>query len=218
MKKIAFLLTIAFSTFGMVAMLKPPPTHAAERISFSILILGEFHLSVEALEIFAREGRITPEFAYFAKRLDAESLENLRQILQTNFDIEPITMYRLTNLPMGEDSLRRMGKVVYTHPKRNGMYAIRAALILGTTEPDGLNAINFLRHFPGEEMQLNAMLIPSLAKETKSFLRYVDTTVKAIAEQAATEIKTQSAIDLKFVFDLYQIEQYQVPIGSTTHN
>ena len=210
MKKLAFLLAIALSTFGTIEMLKPAPTHAAERISFSIPILGEFYLSVESLEIFAREGKITPEFAYFAKRLDAESLENFRQILQTNFDVEPITMYRLTNLPMGEDSLKRMGKVVYTHPQRNGMYAIRAALILGATEPDGLNAINFLRHFPGEEIQLDAKLIPSLAKETKSFLRYVDTTVKAIAEQAATEIKTQSAIDLESLPDLDRAGPYQV--------
>ena len=197
MKIHQLLVAIALTSLGVISGLKPPPVNAAERISFSLPVLGEFHLSTESLEIFAKEGRITSEFAYYAKRLDPESLQNFRQILQTNLAIDPITVYRLTNMPMGEDFLKRLGKIIHTHPQRNGIYAIRSALIQAAAEPGGLTAINFLRHFPAAQMQLNIKLINSLIEETESFLRYRDTTIKAIADRAKAESKSQSAIDIE---------------------
>ncbi|MEM8676024.1 MAG: alpha/beta fold hydrolase [Cyanobacteria bacterium P01_G01_bin.67] len=203
-------LGIGIVSLATVTSLKPLPVNAAERISFYLPVWGEFHLSMDSLETFAQEGRITPEFAYYAKHLDQETLQNFRRILQTNFAVDPITIYRLTNMPMGEDFLLRIGKIIYTHPERNGLYAIRSALILAAAEPDGLTAINFLRHFPTGEMQLNTNLIFSLVKEVKSFLRYRDTTIEAIAQQATTETKTQSATNLKQIPALEQPGAYQV--------
>ncbi len=201
---------IAISSLGVTTGLKPPPVNAAERISFSLPVLGEFYLSTESLETFANEGRITSEFAYYAKHLDSEELQSFRQILQTNLEVDPITDYRLTNMPMGEDFLRRLGNIIYTHPQQNGIYAIRSALIQAAAEPEGLTAINFLRHFPTSEMQLNLKLISSLVQETESFLRYRDTTVNAIAEQAKTESKFQSPTDLEQLPNLDRPGKYKV--------
>lgn len=207
---IQLVLSFAIAGLGAITNLKSLPVNAAERISFSVPIWGKFDISTDSLEIFAQEGRITPEFSYYAQHLDRVALRNFRQILQTNFSVDPVTVYRLTNMPMGEDFLRRLGNIIYTHPERNGLYAIRSALILAAAEPNGLSAINFLRHFPSAEMQLNTNLILSLVKETENFLRYRDTTIKAIAEQARTEIKSQSAINWEQLPDLNQPGKYNV--------
>ena len=41
------------------------PAVSADRISFSYGIFGEFYIAIADLEIFAKEGRITPSFAYY---------------------------------------------------------------------------------------------------------------------------------------------------------
>ena len=202
-------LAIAVAGGGLIA-LKPRSTTAAEKITFPLSILGEFQLSVDDLAVYAQDGTITPEFAYYANRLDEKTLGQLRQILQTSFAVEPITVYRVTNMPMGEDFLRRLGKIIYTHPERNGLYAIRAALIQASGEPEGLTVINFLRHFPTEEIQLNTDSIFAIVKEAENFFQYKDTTVKAIANQAEREITDDAKLNLANLPDIQQPGKYQV--------
>ncbi len=216
MKIFKLFVATALASLGTITTFRPQITNAAERISFSIPVWGEFHLSVDSLEIFAEEGRITPEFAYYANYFDEETLQSLRQVLQTNFAVDPVTVYRLTNMPMGEDFLQGLGNLVYTHPNRNGLYAIRSALILAAADSNGLTAINFLRHFPTKEIQLNTNLIFSIVREAENFFRYKDTTVKAIAEQATTEIKSQPPINGEQLADLSQPGKYQVQTKTMT--
>ncbi|MDJ0746341.1 MAG: alpha/beta hydrolase [Xenococcaceae cyanobacterium MO_167.B27] len=216
MRVLKLLLAIALAGLGTAAIFKPQSVIAAERITFSLPILGEFYIYLDDLEIFAKEGKITRKFAYYANRLDQETLKQLRQILQTSFAVDHVTVYRLTNMSMGEDFLRRLGKLVYTHPERNGFYAIRSALILGAAEPEGLTAINFLRHFPTKEMQLNTDLIFAVVQETKNFFQYKDTTVTAIAEQAEQEIASQKPPNFENLPDLGQSGPYEVSTTTIT--
>lgn len=210
MKNFKLFLAIACIFLGTLVFLKPQPVIAAEKVSFSLPVLGKFALKVEDLAIFANEGKITPQLAYYARFIDKETLQNFRQVLQTNFGVDPVTVYRLTNMSMGEDFLTRLGNLVYTHPEQNGMYAIRSALILSAAEPEGLNVINFLRHFPTKEIQLNTNLIFALFEEAESFFKYKDATVEAIALQAEAEIKSQPITNLEQLPDLRQSGQYQV--------
>ncbi|WP_036484912.1 alpha/beta hydrolase [Myxosarcina sp. GI1] len=209
MKIFKLVLAIALASYG-IAIFKPQSVSAANKITFSLSILGEFQVSIDDLAVFARKGTITPEFAYYTDRLDRKTVRRLRQILQTNFAVDPVTVYRLTNMPMGEDFLRRLGSIIYTHPQENGIFAIRSALILAASEPEGLTTINFLRHFPTEEMQLNTEIIFSLIKETENFFQYKDAILKAIAKQAKTEITSQKKLNFNNLPDLLQPGKYQV--------
>ena len=190
--------------------LKPKPSLGAERISFSLPIVGEFYLSVDSLEVFAKEGKITPEFNFYAKRLKPETLAKFRQALQKQFDVSPTTVFRVTKMPMGEDFLRQIGEVIYTHPGRNGLYAIRSALILAAADSEGLTAVNIMRHFPTQEIQLNTKLIFSLLKQAGNFFSYRDTTVEALAQQANSEVTSQQGLNLGQLSDLRQTGSYPV--------
>ena len=208
--KLSLGFSFSLTTYGVVNTLESRSATAAEKITFPLSILGKFQVSIDDLALFADRGEITPEFAYYASRLDARTQQQLRQILQTSFAVDPITVYRVTNMPMGEDFLRRLGKIIYTHPQRNGLYAIRAALIKAAKEPEGLTVINFLRQFPTDEIQLNTDSIFAIIREAESFLAYKDTTVEAIAKQTAKEARLQYSPNLKTAPDLTQPGQYSV--------
>ena len=197
-------------------ILKPQATLAAERISFTLPVFGEFNLSVDSLEVFAEEGKITKEFNFYAKRFDKETLATLRQLLQREFEFDTTAIYKQTNSPIGERFLRQMGEAIYTHPERNGIYAIRAAVLLAATDEAGLTPINVLRKFPGEEIQIDAGLLRSVFKETSNFFAYNDSTVKAIAQIAETEIAKQPQTDFEGLADIRQPGDYKVQHQPTT--
>ncbi|MDJ0573845.1 MAG: alpha/beta hydrolase [Xenococcaceae cyanobacterium MO_234.B1] len=210
-KLLKIVCTGILASLGTMSMaLKPKPSLGAERIVFSIPILGEFYLSVDSLEVFAREGKITRDFNFYAKRLDQKSLTRFRAALQKQFKLSPTTVFRVTKMSMGEQFLNQIGEVIYTHPERNGLYAIRSALILAAADSEGLTVINFLRKFPGQDIQVNTKLLLSLVKKAGTFLAYKDTTVKAIAQQADREIASQQGLYLGRLPDLRQRGSYSV--------
>ena len=210
-KLLKIILTGLLASLGAVSIaLKPKSSLGAERISFSIPVFGEFYLSVDSLAVFAKEGKITREFNFYAKRLDQRTLTQFRQALQKQFEVSPYTMFRLTRMPMGERFLEQIGEVISPHPSLNGFYAIRSALVSAATDSEGLTAINFLRHFPTQEIRLNTKLIFSLIKEASNFLSYRDTTIEAISQIANSEVTSQQQVDFEQLPDLRQGGSYSV--------
>ncbi|MGK7894919.1 MAG: alpha/beta fold hydrolase, partial [Xenococcus sp. (in: cyanobacteria)] len=99
---------------------------------------------------------------------------------------------------------------IYTHPERNGIYAIRSALILAAADSEGLTAINVMRHFPTSEIQLNSRLIFSLIKEVGNFLSYNESTIEAIAQQVNSETNSQQQLSFTQLPDLTAPGSYAV--------
>lgn len=136
-------------------ILTATPGLSAERISFFYPPFGEFSLSAESLEKFAKEGKINSELAFYASRATPQQLAQLRQLLQQKFDISPVLVSQFTYSPLGEAVVRRLGELVLTDSRQNGFYAIRGALILSAASPEGLNVVNLLRKYPSETLRLN---------------------------------------------------------------
>lgn len=121
---------------------------AAESISFTLPVFNEFNLSVDSLEVFAEEGKITKEFDFYAKRFDEKTLAILRQILQREFELDITAIYKQTNASIGKRFLRQLGEAVYPHHQQNGIYVIRAAVLLAASdESQGLTPINICVSF-----------------------------------------------------------------------
>ncbi|BAU65686.1 hypothetical protein STA3757_30750 [Stanieria sp. NIES-3757] len=214
-KRLKIIYTCLFTSLALISLsIKPKPILGAERISFSLPVLGEFHVSIDSLELFAKEGEIASDLKLYTSRLDQQTVTQLRQALQQKLDVNPILVYRLTNMPMGEKFLKEIGEVIYTHPNSNGLFAIRSALILAAVDSKGLTAINVMRHFPTQEIQINTKLLFSLIKETANFLAYNKTTVKAIASEANREVTPQPKIDFGQLPNLRQPGTY--PVKQTT--
>ncbi len=143
------------------AVLLPKPAISAEQI---YLLYGplKFSLSVEALEIYATEDKITSEFAFYANQFDEPTLLKLRQMLQKRYYLNQVTLYRFTYTPMVEEILKSMGQIISTHPSRNGFYAIRGALISAASHQQGWTFIDVMRHFPTQGISINTELAMEL--------------------------------------------------------
>ena len=147
-------------------VLKSQSAFSAEKVK---LIYGPFNgrISIESLEKYAVTGEITGEFRLYAKFVDRQTLTQLRYWLNNRFECDRVEMYRFTNTREGEKFLKDLGTVIKTHPQRNGFYAIRSALIAATDEPansDGWTAIEAMRKFPTEDLQIDTKKLFKLQK------------------------------------------------------
>ncbi|MDJ0634939.1 MAG: transporter substrate-binding domain-containing protein [Xenococcaceae cyanobacterium MO_188.B29] len=88
--------------------------------------------------------------------------------------------------------------------------SFRSALLLAATDSEGLSAINVIGHFPTEEIKVNTDLIFSVIKEKSNFLRYNETTVRAISQQANSEIVSGHQENLAQLPDLRHKGSYSV--------
>lgn len=161
---IYFLVLINFWLLPAIA--KFNPVVGAETIK---LIYGPFqgNLSVDCLETYAKTGKITKEFRFYARFLDRETLIQLRHWLQKSFISDRVELYKYTHSSEGEKLLQQLGTVVKTHPQRNGFYALRSALIQAADKPansDGWTILEAMHKFPTENLEINTKELFKLQK------------------------------------------------------
>jgi predicted dienelactone hydrolase len=203
LKKLSFksIFPVAFYNL-LLATLINLPALGAERITFSFTPVGEFYLSADALEVFAKQGRIDSEFAFYAKFATPEQLAQLRSLLQQRFQISPVMVSQLTYSPLGEEIIRQLGELVETEGNQNGFYALRSALILAATVPKGMTILDVLHRFPSHSLKLNLNQGLTIAKTFSKHFKQQLATVSAIKKQAAT---TSVSVDFLQRPDLRQI-------------
>ncbi|MHC5828676.1 MAG: alpha/beta hydrolase, partial [Nostoc sp.] len=99
------------------------PGLGAERISFDYPPFGEFYLSVDSLETFAKEGKIDQDFSFYASRATPQQLAQLRDLLQQRFNVTPTLVSQVTYSPVGEQVMEQLGELLLTESRKNGFYA-----------------------------------------------------------------------------------------------
>ncbi|MEA5580749.1 alpha/beta hydrolase [Nodularia harveyana UHCC-0300] len=186
MKKLGQSLTIGILSILATAT----PGLGAERISFFYPPYGEFSLTVEALEIFAQQGKITNEFSFYANRANPLQLAQLRELLQEKFKVTPTLVSQVTYSPIGEDLVQRLGSLLRTESGQNGFYALRSALILAADNPEGLTVLNLLRQFPSPTVRLNFTEGLKLVDELSQVLETRDKVVTWIQQEAIAIAQT----------------------------
>ena len=193
-------LSLSLGIFSVI--LGTIPGFAAERIAFVYPPFGEFYIYIEDLEIFAEEGRITNKFAFYAERATPEQLTVLRELLNENFEVNPITAYRFTHSPTGETILKRLGNVIKADFNQNGFYALRSALGQAAAQPEGLTIINVLRYFPLETIRLDLELVSQLIDELSRLFREGDLIINTIQQRAKAEAGNEQQVDFSALPDL----------------
>ena len=176
--------SLAVFTLGLSSLIiVSKPVMSAEKVK---LIYGPFNgkISVEALDTYAKTGKITGEFRVYSKFLNKEALSQLQEWLNSRYTSDRVTMYKFANSPEGEEFFTKLGTAIKTHPQRNGLYAIRASLIEAADKPgesDGWTIIEAMENFPSEDLQIN----------TKDLFKLQDA-------WAAEEKQNQAAMDTVF--------------------
>ncbi|MEH2289298.1 alpha/beta hydrolase [Nostoc sp.] len=184
------------------------PGLGAERISFYYPPFGEFSLSVNSLETFAKEGKIDQDFSFYASRATPEQLAQLRDLLQQRFDLTPTLVSQVTYSPIGEQLVQQLGKLLLTESRKNGFYAIRASLILSAADQkEGLTVVNLLRKFPSDTIRVNFTEGLRIVGDLSQLIKKKDEVFASLQKEAIAQAAT-SKIDFSQKPDLRSPGQF----------
>ena len=198
MKKLLLLWVISIAAISLT----PQRINAAERLRFNYGILS-FSLSIDALELYANEGKINRELSFYTKRLKPKAVGQLRQVLRSRFDIQPTLLYHLTRSSMITEILEDLGEVVTTHFGGNGFYAIRGSLINAAVEQQGsITLIDVLRKFPREEIAIDTGKLLKLRKELTALAKYRQTVIESVFDSERSQIDRRITKDFLHQKDL----------------
>jgi predicted dienelactone hydrolase len=179
------------------------PGRSAERIIFDYPPFGEFSVSIQDLDRFAKTGQITPDFAFYAKRATPEQLQQLRELLQQRAEFSPVYVSQFTYAPLTEKLLERIGELIQTESRDNGLKSLRSALILAAADKtEGLTVINVLRRFPGKQIHLDLTEGLTMVDNLSELLKRRDVMMGALrqitnAEAAEEPISRSTQLDLR---------------------
>jgi hypothetical protein len=177
------------------ALILSLPVKAAERIFFTF---APVHVSIRtaSIEKFANEGIVDANLRFYFDLLGvtAEQRVELREALKKRLDINPVQLSRFFNTSLGKDALSRIGRLVTIQGGRNGVHAIRGAMISAALDPEGLTAINFLRKLP-TDMQIQGELVLEAVQATKIIVDATQEFIVRMAKLSAQEAATQTPAD-----------------------
>jgi len=167
------------------------PARSAERITgfFGSLQLS---LSVDALEAFVDRNQVTDELAFYTKRLSPEQLKQFRQVLEFRLPASPVLFSQVGYSKIGESLLQQAGDVIQTETGENGFYALRSALILSATQPNGTSFIQLLRNFPSRSVRIDFNKSLRLAQAVLAQQQQTINVFRTLAAQA--EVDTRSPL------------------------
>jgi predicted dienelactone hydrolase len=183
------------------------PAIGAERIYASYSIL-ESSISVDALETYAKTGKLEGNLAYYARYLDPQQLKRLRRILIAPIDLGPVEVSQFLYTPIGETLLNRLGNVIKTEARQPGFYALRSALILAAAEPEGLTLLNILQKFPTRGIRIDLERSLDIASELESFVEQTNQAIALISQQSATAATPPPTVNFSQLRELRQPGQF----------
>lgn len=208
----------AFS-FGILSGITPTtPVLGAEEIKFFYPPFGEFSISTASLEVFAKEGKINSEFSFYAKRVPPQQLAQLRNFLQTKFEVTPTLVSQFSYSAIGENLLKRLGELLLTETRQNGFYALRSALILAAADREGLTLVNVLRRYPSQTLRLNLGETQGIFSSLSELLQKRDAIVFVLKKIAEAEAANQPSINFSQQPDLRRAGSFRFSKQTLTLN
>ena len=141
------------------------PSHAAERIVLSLGAI-ERSISVESLEIYAKEGRVTAELAPYLSALDESTLAQGRSLLSQRADLNVTAVAQFAYTPQGDFLLEQIGQVFRTGARLPGGKGLRGAAILAAAdEAEGLTILNIIKRFPTPVLRVDVSQGLAIARQ-----------------------------------------------------
>lgn len=189
---------IGFASIAMMAL----PARAAEKVYFSYGIF-ERSVSVSSLEAYANDGTVNPDLAFFLGFFDSGAQEEFRTALTTSRQISSVAVAQIFYEPMGEKALGYVGNLIQTGKRQNGLYALRSALILAATQPEGFTLIDVLRQFPTSGMRIDLEVALHALRRGEAFFEETNAVIAGI-EQLAQQSETEASIKPTDIPDLRQ--------------
>ncbi|MEG4800332.1 alpha/beta hydrolase [Microcoleus sp. ARI1-B5] len=179
--------------FAFTAVCTAAPALGADRIYVTYGPL-EVSVPIESLALFATEGKIDSNLDGFAQYAKKSQLAAIRSVLQAKAEISHVTIAQFLYTPQGEVLLERLGRVIQTKARQPGFYAIRAALILAASDPEGLTILNVLRKFPTYGIRIDINRGLGIASELTSLINRSNRTIAGVTQLSEAQAAGSPAI------------------------
>ena len=102
--------------------------------------------------------------------------EKMSKLLNKQLSVPLVLTSRLINTRIGEAIIRRVSRIIYpiyTPQAEVSVPAIRAGIINGFQQPDGLTAVGFLKAYPNQVMAVNLPALFAVIEKTESIASLV---------------------------------------------
>jgi predicted dienelactone hydrolase len=177
------------------------PGTAAERIYVNYSIFSR-SISIQALDTFAREGKVSGDLASYTRYLRPKQLTQLREGLQQKVDFPAIAISQFLYSPTGEVFLDRGSRLIQTPVNRGSFFALRSALILAAQDPEGLTPLSILRNYPSSGVVVNLTEVVDVVKNINQAFKETASVSETI--QAATKGQSLPATEASQLLQLGQ--------------
>lgn len=169
------------------------PGIAAERIYVNYSLFSR-SISIQSLETFAREGKLSGDLVSYARYLRPKQLAQLREGLNQKVDFPAIAIGQFLYSPTGEVFLARGSRIIQTPVNRGSFFALRSALILAANDPEGLTPLSILRAYPSSGVVVNLTEIVGVVDDINRAFK--ETAAVSEAIQATTKGQSLSAAEI----------------------
>ena len=160
-------------------------------LSFSLFTVGTSSLAATDVALVSggfRRSIPVKEFEHLADTGEAIGLlgnllefskqdpEEISKLLNQELSIPLVLTSRLINTRIGEAIIRRVARIIYpiyTPQAEVSVPAIRAGIINGLQQPDGLTAVGFLKAYPNQVMAVNLPALFAVIEKTESIASLV---------------------------------------------
>lgn len=183
---------------------------AAEKIYFLYSPLID-SLDVHSLELFAADGTINSDLAFYLNIVGANDEEKriFRESLTQKTDIDPVLLSRILRTDEGERLLDSFGEIINIHGGSNAKYAFRGAIVNAAFDEQGLTLINVLRHLK-VNIQIDINKMAAVAKNIDVILEGTKTFVDEVTRLSLEETESSPQINFAKLPDLRQTGRFTV--------
>ncbi|MEH2365983.1 MAG: alpha/beta hydrolase [Nostoc sp.] len=194
-------LALRIFSIGLLPTLTAYPALGAERIRFNYGLL-ERSIPISSLETYARTGKVDEDLAGYTQYVSKKELTQLRKVLLTPIPLNEIEISQFLYTPIGEELLKKLGKVLQTESRLSGFYAIRAALILSAADRKDFTLLNVLHKFPTNAISINLDQSLAIAETLQNLVNQTQKAVALINQQSQQKTTTASTLNIVPLRDL----------------
>ncbi len=171
---------------------------AAERV-FATYGFIELAIPVKDLEVYANEGTLSPTLQTYAKFLKPAQLKDLREVLKKRIELSSEVISQFLYTPTGEKLLERASTLIKAKSQGSSIQALRSAMILASTDPQGLTVLSLLRNYPDTGIQVDVAQGVEVFQGVRKLVQQTNTAIALVQQQsdvAARSSPVPSAQDL----------------------
>lgn len=178
-----------------------PVARSAEKVYINYGLF-EISVSVDALETFAEEDKITGDLETYADYIGPQRLERLQFALNAEAGLSPVAVSNFLYTLQGQVLLERLGEVIQTPANQSGFYGLRAAIVLAAAdEEEGLTLLNVIKQFPLESIRIKSSQGFRIVEELQQIVQQTDQVISVVQREAEAEERNEE-INLSNLVDL----------------